>query len=293
MGFVAKAMLGLLPAGLLAGGVAGAQTSGSVPDAPAPAASAPCVPADASKTAAPGSKPCVTPSVSQQFPYPGEKPETPAAPDSGAAAGAAGSVKDKFPYPGEEKPAAPKPGSAGDKFPYPGETKDSPDAAPETPDFAPDPDAPPKKPKGESGSSSSSSSDDDAAPGDNPAAKEDDEKPGLKDEGSEGSTAHKRRLLRNRIPAQKPQTDDDRVAEDLSVAKFYQQSGNLNGAYMRVKDALKVQPNDPDVHLALAGVAEKLGKKDEAVAEYETYLKTDPDTDEAKKARKALEKLKP
>ena len=90
MGFVAKAMLGLLPVGLLAGGVAGAQTSGSVPDAPAPAAAAPCVPADASKTSAPGTKPCVTPSVSQQFPYPGETPETPAAPDSWGCGGDGG-----------------------------------------------------------------------------------------------------------------------------------------------------------------------------------------------------------
>ena len=275
-------------------GLAAAQTpADSVPDAPAAAPAPPCVPADSSKPATAGAKPCVTPSVSKQFPFPGEAPETPAADPAKS-----GSVKDKFPYPGETaepKSAAPKPGSAGDKFPYPGETKESPDAAPETPDFAPDPDAPPRKPKGESGSSSSgsssSSSDDDAAPGDNPAAKDDDDKPGLKDEGTTGSTARHRRILGAHIPAQKVMSDEDRVAEDLSIAHFYTQSGNLAGAYIRTKDAVKLEPDDPDAHLALADVAEKMGKKDEAVSEYGAFLKLDPANDKAKVAKKALDRL--
>lgn len=91
--------------------------------------------------------------------------------------------------------------------------------------------------------------------------------------------------------AQKTLSDDERVDEDLSVAHFYQQSGNLMGAYLRSKDAVKTEPNEPDAHLALAGVALKLGKKDEAAAEYAAYLKLDPNGEGAKGAKKALEKM--
>jgi Tfp pilus assembly protein PilF len=91
--------------------------------------------------------------------------------------------------------------------------------------------------------------------------------------------------------AQKTLSDDERVDEDLSVAHFYQQSGNLMGAYLRTKDAVKTEPDEPDSHLALAEVAQKMGKKDEAIAEYTAYLKLDPDGDGAKAAKKALEKM--
>ena len=77
------------------------------------------------------------------------------------------------------------------------------------------------------------------------------------------------------------------------MAHFYQQSGNLNGAYLRTKDAVKIQPQAADAHLALAEVAQKLGKRDEAIAEYNRYLELEPDGDGAKAARKGLERLKP
>jgi hypothetical protein len=207
------------------------------------------------------------------FPYPGD-PEAPktvapttapvAAPDAPQAPAApAGSPSDKFPYPGEV-PAAPKAGGAGDKFPYPGET-------------------PPNS--GSSSSSSSSSS----SGGDDPAAAPDDKGP-LKDEGTTGSTKSSRRRLRP--PAQKVLSDPEREDEDLTVAKFYVSRGNLQGAYLRGKDAVKTQPDDPDGHWLLADVADKMGKKDEAVTEYEAYLKLDPDGDHVKAAKAALAKLK-
>jgi Flp pilus assembly protein TadD len=147
-----------------------------------------------------------------------------------------------------------------------------------------------KDPAADAGGASSSSSSGAGLPG---AADDEDKdaKPGLKDEGTAGSTRSARRRLRP--PAQKTLSDDERVDEDLEVAKFYTSRGNLMGAYLRAKDAVKVEPNEPDGHLALAGVAEKMGKKDEAMEEYTTYLKLDPDGDGVKAAKRALAALKP
>ena len=91
---------------------------------------------------------------------------------------------------------------------------------------------------------------------------------------------------------QKLQSDEDRAAEDLSVAKFYEDAGNLNAAYLRARDAVKYQPNDPYTHFTLARVAQKMKKNDEAIAEYNLYLKLDPDGLRIKEAEKALAQLK-
>ena len=66
---------------------------------------------------------------------------------------------------------------------------------------------------------------------------------------------------------------------------------NYQGAYLRAKDAVKVQPDYSLGHFALAQVAQKMKKKDEAIAEYQTYLKLDPEGEKAKAAQKALAEL--
>lgn len=192
------------------------------------------------------------------FPYPGE-PDTsavvPAAPKTLAPDAPSPVGGNKSPYPGEEKNAPSAPGVG--KFPYPGQVP------------------------GESSSSSSSSGGDAPLPED---------KPPLKDEGTSGSTKSSRRRLRP--PAQKVLSDAEREDEDLTVARFYMSRGNYQGAYLRARDAVKVQPDDPDGHWTLAEVADKMGKKDEAVAEYQAYLKLDPAGDHEKAAARALAKLK-
>lgn len=87
------------------------------------------------------------------------------------------------------------------------------------------------------------------------------------------------------------QSDEDRATEDLNIAKFYEERGNLNAAYMRVKDAVKHLPSDPDTHFALAQIAQKMNKREEAILEFNTYLKLDPDGLQMKQARKALSQL--
>jgi Tfp pilus assembly protein PilF len=88
------------------------------------------------------------------------------------------------------------------------------------------------------------------------------------------------------------QTDDERVDEDLTIARFYMGDGNLQGAYLRAKDAVKVQPDYSNAHFALAQVAQKLKKKDEAIAEFQTYLKLDPEGEKKREAHQALDQLK-
>ena len=113
---------------------------------------------------------------------------------------------------------------------------------------------------------------------------------GMKDKGSEGD----RRLGTASVVSDQPsagtklQSPEEREAEDLDVAHFYTQSGDLKGAYLRTQDAVKTAPDDPDAHFALAQTALKLGKTDEAIAEYTACLKLDPDDKQAKAARKEL-----
>jgi hypothetical protein len=185
-------------------------------------------------------------------------------------------------------PAAKK-SSASEQFPFPGETA-KPAAPPESPspsttpsDAAsqhPFPTQPaPKLPGDDSSSSSSSSSNDSTGvPDDNPDAKGD---------PPEGTSVHRKLPKVKRV-----QSDDERVDEDLYIAKFYLHDENYQGAYLRAKDAVSIQPDYSATHFALAEVAQKMKKKDEAIAEYQTYLKLDPDGEKAKDARKALAELK-
>jgi Tfp pilus assembly protein PilF len=110
--------------------------------------------------------------------------------------------------------------------------------------------------------------------------------PKFKDEGSEGSTRTQRRRL--------PKAEDmgAREEEDIRVAKYYHSTGNYLGAYMRAKDAIKIDPEDPEAHYALAINAEKLSKKDEARDGYTVYLKLEPDGRDAKAAKQALADLR-
>lgn len=208
-------------------------------------------------------------------------------------AGAKPSATDRFPFPGEttapssatpslsgvpdapEAPETPAAPAAKKDFPFPGDaTSDS--SAPAA---------------GGSSSSSSSSSSGDVPQYDPNAGTAD---PALADKGSEGSATPGRHLLHRVNPVgTKLQSADERESEDLDIAHFYMQSGDLKGAYLRSQDAVKTAPDDPGAHYMLAETARKLNKRDEAIAEYNACLKLDPPEKQAKNARKALEGLKP
>lgn len=198
------------------------------------------------------------PSASERFPFPGE----PAAQmPSGSSSNA----------PEVPAPAA-KHSSAADQYPFPG-------SAPPMPG-----------PDSSSGSSnSSSSSSDSSSNSDEPSDKPAKDAAGspLDDKGSNPRAAVRRKLPK----VEKLQSDEERAAEDLEVAKFYEDAGDLNAAYLRARDAVKVQPSDPEAHFVLAHLAEKLHKPDEAIAEYNSYIQLEPDGQKIKQARKALAQL--
>jgi tetratricopeptide (TPR) repeat protein len=138
-----------------------------------------------------------------------------------------------------------------------------------------------------SSSSSGSSTDTDSGSGVPSAA----DAPGPKGQyDDDGGSAPKPKEKRKKVPP--PQTDTERVDEDLSIAKYYGQSGNKMGAYLRAKDAVKTQPDYPETHFVLGEAARRLGKNDEALAEFTLYLKLAPDGERAKAAEKALEGLR-
>ncbi len=240
----------------------------SVPQAnPAPCSVAPQPEPCSAKPASSAKQP----SAAEKFPFPGDVSGAPS--NAPAADTPAPSISGVPPAPDPGTPSAPpvKP-EASKEFPFPGD--------PSKPDSGP----------GAAGtsSSSSSSSDDDASPPDLSGT------PGLQDNGSEGNAATPGRHLLHRVNpvGTKLQSADEREAEDLNVAKFYMDSGDVEGAYLRTQDAVKTVPDDPDAHFALAEIALKLGKRDEAAAEYNACLKLDPSDKEIKESRKALERLK-
>lgn len=246
------------------------------PQSPPAAGPAPC-------SVAPQPEPCGTkapgsakPDAMDKFPFPGDTsgatPDAPAAEPAPAGINGAPQAPDPSGTPSAAPAPATKP-SASKEFPFPGDVSQpgsSPGAA-------------------GTSSSSSSSSGDDAAPPDASGT------PGLQDKGSEGDPATPGRHILHRVNpvGTKLQSADEREAEDLSVAKFYIDSGDLQGAYLRSQDAVKTAPDDADAHFALAEIALKLGKRDEAIAEYNACLKNDPSDKEAKESRKALARLKP
>jgi tetratricopeptide (TPR) repeat protein len=161
----------------------------------------------------------------------------------------------QFPFPGEADKPATTPASNAPK----------PSADTEHPFPTQSPDMP-----GDPGSSSSSSS-------------------SSSDSGDTPDTAP---TQRRKLPkVQNLQSPDDRVDEDLRVAKFYFNQENFLAAYMRSKDAVKTEPDYAPTHFSLAQAAEKMKKSDEAKAEYNAYLKLAPNGEDAKAAHKALDQL--
>lgn len=226
-------------------------------------------------TTAPQAAPCSSAPdkaapANDRFPFPGENPAAQPPNPSSAPADSPKSIAPAGSAPSPDAPAAP----ADKRFPFPGEAF----PAPATPG-----------PSTSSGASSSSSSDPTAFPSDDTDAPD----PNAANDGKDKPAPQGRRLLKRVNPiGTKLQTNDEREAEDLNVARFYTQTGNLQGAYMRSQDAVKIMPDDASAHCALAQAALKLDKRDEAINEFNACLKLDPEEKEAKNARKELARLK-
>lgn len=84
---------------------------------------------------------------------------------------------------------------------------------------------------------------------------------------------------------------EGRAADDIKVGKYYYNDGNYQGAYARFSEAAQFDPANLEAIYGLALAAEKLHRKDEALANYKLYLDAAPDGKDAKSARKAMEQL--
>lgn len=87
--------------------------------------------------------------------------------------------------------------------------------------------------------------------------------------------------------------DPHKAAKDVEVGDFYfKVKKNYVAAESRYREALYYKDNDAVATYRLAICLEKLGREDEARAEYESYLKILPYGPEAADAKKAIERLK-
>jgi hypothetical protein len=197
------------------------------------------------------------------------------------------SLHDQFPFPTDDSRHG---GDAEGTTPAPSAPPANPNGLPAMPTTpTPDPPAESEKPmnlpRDSSGSlppgtsSSSSSDDDDVAPT-TEAPNAPVKAAPLKNYGAKDSDE----VIREKL-------DKTRLPDDLKVGRYYLDSGNNQGAYLRFKDAVSLDSEDPDARFYLAEAASKLNHRDEAIANYQECLKLDPGGDHDKAARRALAKF--
>lgn len=87
--------------------------------------------------------------------------------------------------------------------------------------------------------------------------------------------------------------DPHKALKDVEVGDFYFKRKNYHAALERYKEALYYKDNDAIATFRLAQCQEKLGQPEDALQNYESYLKILPDGPFAVEARKAITRLKP
>lgn len=86
--------------------------------------------------------------------------------------------------------------------------------------------------------------------------------------------------------------DPHKAAKDVEVGDFYFKRQNYRAAESRYREALYYKDNDADATFHLAVCLEKMDRPEEAIEEYESYLKILPHGRDAQKASKAIARLK-
>jgi tetratricopeptide repeat protein len=95
-------------------------------------------------------------------------------------------------------------------------------------------------------------------------------------------------------PGDQPQyaADEDRqFAKDMEVGEFNLKDKNYRGAELRFRDALSHKPDSPDATFKLAQALDKLGKNEDAITGYKSYLAVQSKGPFAPPAQKALDRL--
>lgn len=83
-----------------------------------------------------------------------------------------------------------------------------------------------------------------------------------------------------------------KAAKDIEVGDYYFKRKNFTGAESRYREALLYKENDAVATYKLALCLEKLNRPDEALEQYESYLKILPNGPEAGESKKAVDRLK-
>lgn len=86
--------------------------------------------------------------------------------------------------------------------------------------------------------------------------------------------------------------DPHRAGKDIEVGDFYFKRKNYKAAEDRYREALFYKDNDAIATYRLAICLEKLDRPDEAIDEFESYLRILPHGPQAADARKAIDRLK-
>lgn len=102
----------------------------------------------------------------------------------------------------------------------------------------------------------------------------------LKDEGSNGDVNEMRPW------------DPHRAAKDIEVGDFYFKRKNYRAAEDRYREALYYKNNDALATYHLAICLDKMNRSEEALEQYESYLKILPHGPQADDASKAIDRLK-
>lgn len=235
-------------------------------------------------------------SAGKRFPYPGEAlpdavssipangGKVPSAPAPNPAASGTGSKR--FPYPGE--PAVPSSegtavGASGTGARQAGSGLQDAGSSGESSSAA----------AGESSSSSSSSTSSNAGAGtpDSSQASQNASDPQNPFTQPDVDTVQGGSRKRRKLPPVARQSPSEREEEDVRIAGFYQNDSNFAAAYGRAQDAVALDKEDPEAHLALAEAARRLGKLDEAQKHYHLCLDLDPLPKHRKAAERAIKEM--
>lgn len=85
--------------------------------------------------------------------------------------------------------------------------------------------------------------------------------------------------------------DPHKAAKDVEVGDFYFKRKDYIGAESRYREALYYKDNDAIATYHLALCLEKMGRLDDALAEFQSYLRILPHGPESEGARKAIARL--
>lgn len=86
--------------------------------------------------------------------------------------------------------------------------------------------------------------------------------------------------------------DPHKAAKDVEVGDFYFKRKNYRAAEDRYREALYYKDDDAIATYQLAVCLEKLERPDDALAEYQSYLRILPHGPQAEESKKAIERLK-